>query len=171
MLENSYDATGIRFGIAISSDLPRYSDMINSYDTDLVFETLDKIMSDIYEIRFVDFSQVDGLKIREVLDVTKPVQARNAFIFVVYNSVEHLAIGKVSGQQITCNLYVRQNIIFNNIEDKETTIDKKIEKYIIENYDNSDEETKRWMRCFLQRYRYGTQEKTNEFIKQKINRK
>ncbi len=171
MLENSYDATGIKFGIIISSELPEYSDLINSNDIDLVTQTLEKVISNCEKVRFIDFSQIDGLKVKEVLELTSGFQFKDAFIFTAYNNFKHSAIDLGYGQ-INGRNYIRKTILFDNCERyKEMTIDKKIEEYIIENYDNSDEDEKRWMRCFLQRYRYGTQEKTNEFIKQKIDRK
>ena len=171
MLENSYDATGIKFGIIISSELPEYSDLINSNDIDLVTQTLEKVISNCEKVRFIDFSQIDGLKVKEVLELTSGVQLKDAFIFTAYNNFKHSAIDLGYGQSNGRN-YIRKTILFDKCERyKEMTIDKKIEEYIIENYDNSDEDEKRWMRCFLQRYRYGTQEKTNEFIKQKIDRK
>lgn len=160
MLENSYDVPGIKFGILLSPDLHSNGRILkNSNNARFVHGIMDKIFSS-KSMAIIDFSYVDGLTIGEVSEMNKANQAENCIVFVVYSNMKEE--GKVRYNYVYDYLFIDVNQKLCNIP-----IDKAIENhYMTTNYSEQDEETKRIINCFLQRYNYGTKEKTDEKIKE-----
>ena len=160
MLENSYDVPGIKFGILLSPDLHSNGRILkNSNNARFVDGIMDKIFSS-KSTAIIDFSYVDGLTIGEVSEMNKANQAENCIVFVVYSNMKEE--GKVRYNYVYTYLFIDVNQKLCNIP-----IDKAIENhYMTTNYSEQDEETKRIINCFLQRYNYGTKERTDEKIKE-----
>ena len=78
----------------------------------------------------------------------------------------------------TASIEKIDNITYNGVlyyiiisADKNTEnerIDEVIEKVMLNNYENKDNDIKRIMRCFLERHRYGSKEKTDAKIKEYV---
>ena len=160
MLENSYDVPGIKFGILLSPDLNSNGRILkNSNNVRFVCEIMDEILSS-KSTAIIDFSYVDGLTIGEVAEMNKANQAKDCIVFVVYSNMKEGE--KVRYNYVYTYLFIDVNQKLCNIP-----IDKAIENhYMTTNYSEQDEKTKRIINCFLQRYNYGTKEKTDEKIKE-----
>lgn len=162
MLENSYDVPGIKFGILLSPDLHSNGRILkNSNNAKFVCEIMDEIFSS-KSTAIIDFSYVDGLTIGEVAEMNKANQAKDCIVFVAYSNMKE-------GEKVRYN-YV-YDYLFIDVNQKlyNIPIDKAIENhYMTTNYSEQDEKTKRIINCFLQRYNYGTKEKTDEKIKEYI---
>ena len=159
MLENSYDVPGIKFGILLSPDLHSNGRILkNSNNARFVHGIMDKIFSS-KSMAIIDFSYVDGLTIGEVSEMNKANQAENCIVFVVYSNMKEE--GKVRFNYVYDYLFIDVNQKLCNIP-----IDKAIENHYMTNYSEQDEQTKKIVNCFLQRYRYGTKERTDEKIKE-----
>lgn len=160
MLENSYDVPGIKFGILLSPDLHSNGRILKySNNARFVCEIMDEIISS-KKTAIIDFSNLDGLTIGEVAEMSRENQAKDCIVFVVYSNMKE-------GEKVIYN-YV-YDYLFIDVNQKlcNIPIDKAIENhYMTTNYSEQDEETKRIINCFLQRYNYGTKEKTDEKIKE-----
>ena len=159
MLENSYDVPGIKFGILLSPDLHSNGRILkNSNNARFVCEIMDEIFSS-KSTAIIDFSYVDGLTIGEVAEMNKANQAKDCIVFVAYSNMKE-------GEKVRYN-YV-YDYLFIDVNQKlyNIPIDKAIENhYMTTNYSEQDEKTNRIINCFLQRYNYGTKEKTDEKIR------
>ena len=164
MLENSYDVPGIKFGILLSPDLHTHGRTLkNSNNARFVYEIMDEIITSPSHA-IIDFSNVDGLTIGEVSEMSKSNQASNCIVFVVYSNMKE-------GEKVVYNCVYTYLFIDVNQELSNIPIDKVIENHYMTNYSEQDEETKKRINCFLQRYRYKTKERTDEIIKEKVYKK
>lgn len=159
MLENSYDVPGIKFGILLSPDLHSNGRILkNSNNVRFVCEIMDEIISS-KKTAIIDFSNLDGLTIGEVAEMSRENQAKDCIVFVVYSNMKEGE--KVIYNHIYTYLFIDVNQKLCNIP-----IDKAIENHYMTNYSEQDDETKRIINCFLQRYKYETKERTDEKIKE-----
>ena len=156
MLENSYDALGIRFGIIISPTLRKESKKIKN--NIINSEQLINMLSP-ENTRIIDFDNIDGLTIGQVYDASKENQAEKTIVFATYHRLD---LG--NGQGTT----TIQSLMLISVKEElcDKPIDEAIEYDYITRYPNASEKEKKQIRCFLQRYRYGTKEKTDEKLKE-----
>lgn len=162
MLENSYDASGIKFGIIMSTQI-RYNKDLESEDEEVRKKAYSKLLySRTFNI--IDFSNVDGLTLDEVLNLSDK-QQEDTVLFIIYSNVKY---------DMTCGIEVNDisNTEFISIKRDDKNHDKQLDDVIIskmlEEYSTKDESYKRKVRCFLQRYKYETKSKTDEIIKEKV---
>ena len=166
MLENTYDASGINFGIIISKDLSKFDDNFIHGNSNEINDAVNRIRNNPSNY-IIDFNNIDGLTVDEILDF-KQIQMNNTIFVVAYSKIEYTDRNKMD------NMYynILYNIIVPRTElNKDKPIDKVVEGIIKKVYSNSTEKDKRYMKCFLERYRFGSKEKTDEKIKEYINRK
>ena len=164
MLIDSYDAQGIKFGILVSNEMANYIDVFNKDNLDKITKAVN-IIIEKSSTRIIDFSALDGLTCKEV-HKAMGFSRNTPIIFVIYNSYETIN----SFNQKFVNNSILQSAIIRNIADEDKLIDEVVEETILENYKTFDKTAKRQYKCFLQRYRYGTKEKTDEFINQYIKK-
>lgn len=165
MLIDSYDATGIKFGILMTDGF-----LTDYYDYVFKGEDLDKINEAANELilnnkAIIDFNEFDGLTTEEVYKIMK-YSHNTPLIFVVYSGFETI---DSLNQRNVCNGILYKYII-RGVKYKDSLIDEDIEEIMVKNYQSYDRNEKRLVNCFLQRYRYGTKEKTDEAIKRYIKK-
>lgn len=167
MLENSYDAKGIKFAIFMSCKLPKYSKVFAGDNTDACFEIMQKLVAH-FCADFVDFDNFDGLTVGEIQQMGKLLQAQSTIIFVSYTGFET--------NHIMQNMLSLGNVHIDYIQCTDENKNKPIDEVIVEEYlskydENNSPKKNRYIKCFLQRYRYGTKERTDEVLKEKVYKK
>ena len=81
MLDNTYDASGINFGILISTDFPSIDDQVfKKNDLEAIANQIDKICNN-KNCNILDFSKIDGLTIDEILNHNR-IQLKNTIIVI-----------------------------------------------------------------------------------------
>lgn len=157
MLENSYDASGVKFGLVCSPDFPNFS-----------LKDLVKSMAQAFKgenAYIIDFEAIDGLTVNEILGGSR-LQSKDAIIICAYSHIEYEDVcGKRNAYNAIYNYYIVLEMIY-----KDMPIDQAIESIMLNQYSTADDNRRKYARCFLERYRYGTKEKVDEQI-QKIMRK
>ena len=156
MFKNSYDIPGLHFCLITSPDfyglkkeeLDASGKSINHY--------LDQIVAK-GNLSLIDFSMIDGLTIGEVR-VTIPKVLPDDFFLIA----SHTKIGP-DDNNISINIGPKFLIEDEKYGEK-TPIDQAVEREIFAFYNFNDDFSKRMMLCFLQRYQYGTKEKTDAAI-------
>lgn len=156
MLENSYDASGIKFGIVCLPDLREYC-----------LEDIIKLISDSFkneEVYIIDFEAIDGLTANEI---SPTLQSKDEKILIcAYSRIEYEDIyGK---RKLDSTIY--QYYVVSKAINSDVPIDVVLESMMLGKYSTADDIFRKCARCFLERYRYGTKEKVDEQI-QKIMRK
>jgi hypothetical protein len=166
MLENSYDASGIKFGIIMSMQFRNFSNEINTSDEKKKKESIKKLLyGRNYQI--IDFKEIDGLTLEEVLNLNDR-QLSDTVLFIMYSSIQYETSQNVKLKDIS-NIEIIP--IQKTDKNKDKQIDEVIINDILKDYDSKDESYKRKVRCFLQRYKYATKEKTDEIIIEKVYKK
>lgn len=165
MLIDSYDAQGIKFGIVKTDDFltnSYYNSVFNGNNNSKKNEVINELIS-TNNGTIINFNEFDGLTTEEIRNAMG-YSDNTPIIFVIYSSFETI---NLSGQK---NKYINilDRIIIRGVND--SLIDENIEAYMINNYQSFDKKQKKIANCFLQRYRYGTKEKTDEAIKQYIKK-
>ena len=165
MLENSYDALGIKFGIIIS---PFFNDCSKELES---IEKQEEILREsMWKAHIVDFNDVDGLTLDEVLKISPKKQANNVIVFVIYNGIEY-EVAQGTRKQVEIG-DMHSYFIKKNKENCNQQIDDVISNWIIDElYQKADDNLKKYFNCFLQRYKYGTKKRTDEVLKEKIYNK
>lgn len=167
MLENSYDASGIKFGIMLSPELHSKSKMIKSLFAANNAKKVYKLMGEIISkppISIIDFSDVDGLTVDEVSKMSTENQANGYIVFVIYSNMK-------SGGRVIYNGIDTYTFISVNEDLRNMPIDKAVASYYINCYSELDEGIKKKVNCFLQRYLYGTKERTDQVLDEKVYKK
>ena len=167
MLENSYDLSGIKFAIIMSCNFPKYSKVLAGADMDASFGVIQKAV-EYSNADFVDFENFDGLTIGEILKMGKDMQAKSTIVFASYS-------GFKTNHQLP-NMLSLDNLSIEYIQCTDENKDRPIDEVIAEKYFSQYDETKfpkkcRKIKCFLQRYKYGTKERTDEVLKEKVYKK
>ena len=165
MLENSYDASGIKFGIIMSMQFRNSFNEFNN-DEEKNNASIKKLLyGKNYQI--IDFKEIDGLTIEEVLNLNDR-QMPDTILFIMYSSVQY-----ETSQNVKLNDISNVEIIpiQKTDENKDKQIDEVIINDILKKYDSKDESYKRKVKCFLQRYKYQTKAKTDKIIKEKVYKK
>lgn len=179
MLENSYDIPGIRFGILISKKF----NGLHNYSLDQRIKTVSAAV-DNKECIFVPLDQVSGLQVREITDFINYINdiKCDCIVFSVYHHIKYPKISvdsscgktKVGFKDVAldldidvateCNNYcLISTTIYNIGEDaKDREFDDIVVDEIISDYSNASSKDQRWMRCFLQRHKYGTKDRVDE---------
>lgn len=130
-----------------------YKDIFKENNLELIEKVANEIFS--HNNTIIDFSAFDGLTIEEVYKIMG-YSYDIPIIFVIYNSFESI---NSFNQKITYN-GILYKLIIRGFKDKDNLIDEEVEETIIKNYQSFNKATKKHVNCFLQRYRYGTKEKT-----------
>ena len=166
MLENSYDASGIKFGMLFSPTLPGSGDEILKENLGGKSETIEKICVD--GSNFIEFSNFDGLTPTDALNICPTLQSDKVLILVVYNSMK---LPNCNGGEDNYIRVVDWIPIIVNDRTCNVPIDQYIVNHYLRNYSKLGCEGKKQARCFLQRYKYGTKEWTDEILKEKVYKK
>ena len=159
MLDNTYDAPGINFGILISTDFPSIDDQVfKKNDLEAIEKQFDKILNN-KNFYIIDFSKIDGLTIDEILNHNK-LQSKNAIIVIAYTEMSYTDI---YNQKYT-DISILSGIIVNrNDLNKNTTIDKEVEKIMMNSYNSINNRVVNY--CYLERYRYGSKDEVDKVLK------
>ena len=157
MLDNTYDAPGINFGILISTDFQFIEDqVVKKNDLEAIKNQIDNILNN-NNFYILDFSKIDGLTIDEILNHNK-LQSKNAIIVIAYTEMSYTNI--YNQKYIDINI-LSKIIINRNDLNKNTTIDKEVEKTLMNSYNSNNS---RIVNCFLERYRYGSKDKVDKVL-------
>ena len=158
MLDNTYDAPGINFGILISTDFPSMDDQVfKKNDLEAIDNQINIILNN-KNFYIIDFSKIDGLTIDEILNHNK-FQSKNAIIVIAYTEMSYTNRfnEKYNDISILSKIIVNRNDL-----NKNTTIDKEVEKILMNSYNSNNN---RIVNCFLERYRYGSKDKVDKVLK------
>lgn len=158
MLNNTYDVSGYRFGILATKNenIQKYiSENANNKAMDWI--ALIKVMVENNDLIIVDFDDVDGLTLKEIKDYK--MFNNDVLLFVMYDK----ACTRDYKQGHTDEFTIR-NTLISTIDsyDENTPIDDMIIDGLTKFMDNQNESIIKRYKCFLQRYKYGTKEKTDE---------
>ena len=160
MLNNTYDVSGYRYGILATKNenIQKYiSENANNQAMDWI--ALIKVMIENNHLILVDFGDVDGLTLKELKDY-KMIN-NDLLLFVMYDK----ACVNDSNPSHTDEFVVRHTLISTiDSYDENTPIDDMIIDGLSKCMDNQNESMIKRYKCFLQRYKYGTKEKTDEKI-------
>ena len=157
MLDNTYDAPGINFGILISTDFPSIDEQVfKKNDLEAIKNQIDKILNN-NNYYILDFSKIDGLTIDEILNHNK-LQSKNAIIVIAYTEMSYT---NIYNQKYTDISILGKIIVNRNDLNKNTTIDKEVEKTLMNSYNSNNS---RIVNCFLERYRYGSKDKVDKVL-------
>jgi len=156
MLDNTYDAPGIKFGILISTDFPHMDDQVFKKNDLEAIENQIKIFNN-KNCNILDFSKIDGLTIDEILNHNR-IQLKNTIIVIAYTEMSYTNIfnEKYNDINILSKIIVNRNDL-----NKNTTIDEEVEK-IMNSYNSNNN---RIFNCFLERYRYGSKDEVDKVLK------
>ena len=173
MLENSYDAKGMKFGIVILDNPEEYKKTFkekynrdakkafNSFDEDRgnalnYFGTASDIILDYPNgYRLVNFDDVDGLTIKEVDDSIGKYTIDGNYIVLMYSQFDTIR-KPVYALVINKDKY-RDNAHFEDI------VNDEIGRVLnLDNHTDIGDIEKRYFQCFLERYCYGDAEKVND---------
>ena len=158
MLDNTYDAPGINFGILISTDFPHMDDQVfKKNDLEATENQIDNILNN-KNFYIIDFSKIDGLTIDEILNHNK-FQSKNAIIVIAYTEMSYTNRYNEKHKDISI---LSEIIVNRNDLNKNTTIDKEVEKTLMNSYNSNNN---RIVNCFLERYRYGSKDKVDKVLK------
>ena len=157
MLDNTYDAPGINFGILISTDFPSIDEQVFKKNDLEAIENQIKIFNN-KNCNILDFSKIDGLTIDEILKHNR-IQLKNTIIVIAYTEMSYTN----RFNEKYNNISILSKIIVNrNDLNKNTTIDKEVEKILMNSYNSNNS---RIVNCFLERYRYGSKDKVDKVLK------
>lgn len=164
MTEDTYNASGYKFGLLI---VPK---KIQRYEIDLAladcesFEELTKVYrqeilkcSDI-----VDFNSIDGITFQELYDFD--VFNKDYLFFVVYNQI---CLDNFKTNMIVFTELIEKSVI----KDMEQATDDFFANYLIEKYNFRDAKTQKYIRVFLERYKYPSKEKVDKVLRLNNNKK
>ena len=167
MLEESFDIKANRFGLLLCNDQMynrKMEDIIEGIrENNLTQSDINKMICTMTSIAMndggiiVDFDEVDGLLMKDLKGFDA---VNNRFVlFVTYDKVSGFnAHGDERWQ-----LRIKDSLVFLYADkDLDTSVDDMITEYYLKNYEKFPKEQQRGARCFLQRYKYGTKEKTDE---------
>ena len=166
MLDNTYNASGLNFGILVSKIFPNIDDSIFLNNNGNNQNAVHNVIT-MEGTSFLDFKYVDGLTLNQILRC-QDINFKSTIIFIAYNTMmlNTASIEKIDN--ITYNGVLYYIIISAGKSTENERIDEVIEKVMLNNYEKKDNDIKRIMRCFLERHRYGSKEKTDAKIKEYV---
>ena len=165
MLNNTYDASGIQFGILLSRKFPYFNDSIFLNDYGIINQKAVFDVINMEGISILEFKYVDGLALNEINNGNNYI-FKNTILFVVYNKILFNTASKELIENITDNNILYYIIISIDKSNENKRIDEIVEEVMLNNYHKQNEKVQRIMRCFLERHRYGSKEKTDAKIKE-----
>ena len=158
MLNNTYDVSGYRYGILATKNKnvqKLISENANNEAMDWI--SLIKVMVENNDLILIDFSDVDGLTLKELKDYK--IINNDLLLFVMYDK----ACVNDNNPSHTDEFIIRHTLISTmDIYDENIPIDDMIIDGLSKCMDNQNESIIKRYKCFLQRYKYGTKEKTDE---------
>ena len=163
MLENSYIAKGFKYGIVFSPYMEENREELFNKSYEEQAEMV-KSFSLCPGSGIVEFEDADGLSIREVMEMIDYKTLASTLVFVMYKGFK-----KESGYL----KYVKLFPVFIQCDDEnlDTHIDDVIVNYMLDNYSDDKTEYNEMVKCFLQKYKFKTKERTNVKLKENSNRK
>ena len=169
MPEDTYDIPGLKFGLLISNKFPKTDDSIFKTDPEKSADVVNQLLDQ--STRIIDFKGIAGFTIDEILE-HKKFQFENTVIIVAYTNMVYKDHNGYTG----IDTVLRFSLILGRKEQyKDEPIEAIIEKTFLEDYSNASKETKKYMKCFLERYRYGDKKGVKKIIepfeKQKVKQK
>ena len=165
MLNNTYDASGYRYGIlATRNDDIQRKMSENAHNEEMDWNQLIRIMIDSGNLTIIDFEDIDGLTLKELKNY-KTIN-KDILLFVMYDRTNI----REKWPRQTDEFNIRSTIIKSLSSYPENiTIDDIMEEVLYKYVDDTDDFINKRIKCFLQRYKYGTKEETDKKILQKIN--
>ena len=153
MKEKSYDIPAYKVGIVVIEEEPNISHTIEDYQKAI----------DEKRVTYVPFEDVDGLStkyVKEWLRINEVmIQFYNQYQTITLNNNQQ--IGFHQGLGCISYFYIGEEIIDERLD---MTIDKTVEQTMEELYTGLDDETKRCVCCFFERYQDKTYSKTKRHI-------
>jgi len=169
MPDDTYDIPGLKFGLLISDEFPKIDDSIFKTNPEKSTDVVNKLLDQRTQI--IDFKEIEGLTIDEIL-AHKKFQFKNTVVIVAYTNMVY----KAHNGYTVIDTTLRFSLILDRREQyKDESIEKIIERTFLEDYSNASKETKKYMKCFLERYRYVDKKEVEKIIepfeKQKVKQK
>ena len=168
MKENTYDIKTYQFGIIAPKK--EYSDeeirKLNELAGEDIISEGAKFIKDLAskDCPIINFDDIDGLTLEDIksLELCKG----DTIIFILYDEVNKIYMNKVSP-----NIFV-QYFSFIDVKgkSKNSLVSNLIEKDLLLQYNESSQNAKRRIRCFLERYQYKTKGHVTKVLKN-INNK
>ena len=168
MLDNTYDATGYNFGVLLTgyeklnNKMKQKIKHIPEYQWGVSFG---EIISNS-DMKIIDFSEIDGLTINDLKAF--PIFNNEVLIFIMYDKVElkNRSLHHSEEERYIKKTNISEYEIFDlNSYERYTKIDDMIAERLVYKLLEKSNNYQRRAKCFLQRYKYGTKEKTDEKIK------
>lgn len=158
MQENTYDIPGLKFGLLISEKFPKIDDSIFKTDPEKSADVVNQLLDE--STRIIDFKEIEGFTIDEILD-HKQFQFKNTVVIVAYTNMVYKDHNGYTGIETL----PRYSLILGRREQyKDESIEEVIERTFLEDYSNASKEAKKYMKCFLERYRYGDKKRVKKKI-------
>ena len=164
MLNNTYDALGYRYGI-LATNKEDIQEIIseNANNEKMDWIRLIQTMANNGDLIIVDFEDVDGLTLKEFKEYK--MFNNDLLLFVMYDK----ACTRDESQNHKDEFCIRHTLIQSlDLFSDNMNIDDVITTALLHLYNTQDELTKRRTKCFLERYKYGTKEATNNAISKRM---
>ena len=161
MLNNTYDASGYRYGIFAtnSSEVQRIISENSENESAVYWMAIFERMGNSNKLIIIDFEDIDGLTIEELR--TFEMVNNDVLFFVMYDRT-NINDG-IKGHS---NEFKIRNIFCCKMNKYPESMP--IDDMIVEElFKNEKELTNKRTKCFLQRYKCGTKEETDKMILQK----
>lgn len=159
MKENSYDGKELKFGILVSELFSLKQRNLEDFSKDIDYK---KYVQELIKtkIQLIDFDDIDGLTIEELEELLPKNLPENLIIFMMYNKVDYF-----SNNSKNTSVSLKHTIVIERDKfRKDKRIDEIITDTIFRDYSSYNENLKKYANCFLERYRYGTKEETDQKI-------
>ena len=159
MKENSYDGKELKFGILVSELFSLKQRNLEDFSKDIDYK---KYVQELIKtkIQLIDFDDIDGLTIEELEELLPKNLPENLIIFMMYNKVDYFRNNSKNTSVSLKHTIVIERDKFR----KDKRIDEIITDTIFRDYSSYNENLKKYANCFLERYRYGTKEETDQKI-------
>ena len=151
MRENTFDIPAVQFYV---------SNGMTDCTSELYPRAKGELGNDPTKIA-VPFEAVDGLVVKEILDYLENYSFIRSGISISALSVSD----SLKGDKVYIPLLFEKINTYGYAEIYNMRVDKVIERYFEEKYNQSNEITKRIYRCFFERYQDGSYEETKKRIK------
>ena len=171
MLENSYDALGYQFGIVAVSEEEIQKEMSENAKN-LTMDWVEFVNKLIHRkiLSIVDFKYVDGLTLKEYRSFNRFND--DILLFVMYDKIFKFNAPMESESGPVAQEHCIRKILpvyLSLFYTENTSIDNIIASELLGAIENQDEQGKKRAKCFLQRYKYGTKERTDEVLEYRKN--
>jgi len=181
MLENSYDAKGMKFGLVVVDNPEKLKAEFENKYCEMIFNEKDKrnplgyygpvwFITENKHYSIIPFEDVDGLSVDDVDELVGENSIDGNLIFLMYNEINFTKEDRtvVNKRQPIYAIIINVNNLKKTTIPIEDVIDDKITSILNDQKCILSEVEKKYFKCFLQRYKYGNVEKVNEHVLSKM---